>query len=248
MTLNTTVTNTLPAYNTQVLDIETINTIKAGLQVSSALRSTIKQDTREQSSSKQWFLVRAQRITSSICGRILTQKVKTISLLLQCLYPKPLLHPLPAPIAWGRQNESVACERYKEFMTQNGHCGLQTHPCGFIVHPTHGWLGPSPDARVTYQSCDLVGIAEFKCPYSKRQQSPIEACSVRDFYCEVVNGQFKLKHHHPCYHQVQLQLYVSSDMHSFCDFCVYTPIGVEVDRIYPCKVWEYKHSPTRILF
>ena len=27
-------------------------------------------------------------------------------------------------------------------------------------------------------------------------------------------------------------------MSSFCDFCVYTSVGVVVDRIYLCKEWE----------
>ena len=235
--------HTPATYNPRVLDVETINNIKVGLQVTSVVRSLVEEDTRQQSSSKQWFSVRAHRITSSICGRILIQKKKTIPLLRQCLYPKPLLDLLPPPIAWGRQNESVACERYRDFMIRNGHRDLDTHPCGFIIHPTHGWLGASPDTRVVDPSCDLVGIAEFKCPYSKRHQSPVEACSDSDFYCEIVSGQFKLKRHHQYFHQVQLQLYVSRDMHHFCDFCVYTPVDVAVDRIYPCKEWESMYIP-----
>ena len=49
--------------------------------------------------------------------------------------------------------------------------------CGFIIHPTLGWLGASPDAFVTDpHSCLPDGIAEFKCPYSKREMTPIDAC------------------------------------------------------------------------
>ena len=32
-------------------------------------------------------------------------------------------------------------------------------------------------------------------------------------------------------------------MHHFCDFCVYTPVDVAVDRIYPCKEWESMYIP-----
>jgi len=97
---------------------------------------------------------------------ILSQKVKTLALLHRCLYPKPLLDPLPPPIAWGRQN--VACNKYRELMVKSGHTGLTTHPCGFIIHPTKGWLGASPDAKVFDVSCSCCnGIAEFKCPYTK---------------------------------------------------------------------------------
>ena len=31
---------------------------------------------------------------------------------------------------------------------------------------------------------------------------------------------------------------MSKDLHSFCDFCVYTPVDVAVERIYPCREWE----------
>ena len=85
----------------------------------------------------------------------------------------------------------------------------------------------------------LHGIAEFKCPYSKRDYSPYEACADPDFFCEVIDGQFRLKRQHQYYHQVQLQLYVSSDKYSR----VYTPVDVAMERIYQCKKWERKHIP-----
>lgn len=128
-------------------------------------------------------------------------------------------------------------------MIRNGHDGLTTHPCGFIIHHSKGWLGASPDARVFDPSCKLDGIAEFKCPYATRNESPHEACADADFFCELVNGQIRLKRHHHYYHQVQLQLYVSNDTYGFCDFCVYTPVDIAVERIYPCKEWEAKCIP-----
>ena len=60
-------------------------------------------------------------------------------------------------------------------------------------------------------SCENVSIAEFKCPYAKRDVSPLEACADTNFYGELVNGHFQLKHDN-YFHQVQLQLYVSEDM------------------------------------
>ena len=241
--VSTTACDTTPAYSARVLDVETINTFKDSLRVSSTDRCRIEEDTRQQSSSKEWFMVRAHQITSSICGCILIQKKTTVPLLRQCLYPKPMFDPLPAAIAWGQQNEAVACSKYKEFMIKNGHNDLTTHPCGFFIHPTKGWLGASPDARVNDPLCNLIGIAEFKCPYSKQDQSPYDACADANFCCEIVNGKFQLKREHQYFHQVQLQLYVSSDMYSLCDFCVYTPVDVAVERIYPSKEWETKYIP-----
>ena len=118
-------------------------------QVSTTHRQHIEKVTRDQSASRKWYHVRAQRITSSICGRILIQKQKSVALLRHCLYPKPLHEPLPPPIAWGQRNEGTACRAYRDKMVSRGHSGLSTHPCGFLIHPTMGWLGASPDAKVT---------------------------------------------------------------------------------------------------
>ena len=49
--------------------------------VSAQQRREIEENTRVQSLAKEWYYVRAKRITSSICGRILTQKRKTVALL-----------------------------------------------------------------------------------------------------------------------------------------------------------------------
>ena len=72
--------------------------VTLGLQVTDIEHLDIERKTRHQNSSKIWHEVRYKRITGSICGRILCQKKKTPSLLVYCLYPKPLLDPVPAPI------------------------------------------------------------------------------------------------------------------------------------------------------
>ena len=231
-------------YRTRELSSDEIAIRKKSFNVSTALQHSIEERTRKQFQTEEWHRLRVQRITSSTCGLILTQKKKTVALLRQCLYSKPLLHPLPLPIAWGRENEQIACRKYEEFMVRNGHSGLTTSPCGFIIHPEKSWLGASPDAKVFDPSSNLQnGIAEFKCPYSKRDKSPQEACSDQGFFCEMVNGKFSLKRNHQYYHQVQLQLYVATTRASWCDFCVYTPVGIATERIYPCSEWKSSHIP-----
>ena len=128
-------------------------------------------------------------------------------------------------------------------MIKSGHTGLTTQPCGFIIHPTQGWLGASPDAHVTDPSCYVVGIAKFKCPYIKRDKTPFDACADVDFCGECVDGKFRLKQGHLYQHQVQLQLYVGGDLYSFCDFGVYTPAGIATERIYPSWEWEMQCVP-----
>ena len=109
---------------------------------------------------------------------------KEAALLQFCLYPKPLIY-LPKAIQWVRMHESDACHECTKFMNANGHIGLSTRS-GFVVHPETGWLGASPDAWIHDPSCESPnGIAEFKCPYSKADMSPNEACEDPSFYCIV---------------------------------------------------------------
>ena len=166
----------------------------------------------------------------NLSGRILTQKQKTIPLLQFCFYQKPFVV-LPKPIARRRENESKARIAYVEYMCNSGlHDGLTASESGFVVHPEKVWLGGSPDAWVTDPSApDIKGIAEFKCPYREAEMSLNDASLQPDFCCMMMNGKLHLKQSHVYYHQVQLQLYVASDLCSWCDFVVYTTkdIGVE---------------------
>ena len=119
----------------------------------------------------------------------------------------------------------------------HGKVRLTTSKCGFIIHPTMGWFGASPDARVRDPHSDFPdGIVEFKCPYAKREMTPCEACQDPNFYCIYDNG-LHLKHSHTYYHQVQFQLFVGIDQYDWCDFCVYAPKGTEVERIWLDSEW-----------
>ena len=212
---------------------------KRKLNVTMEERRKIEERTRCQSHSFEWFVVRSRRITASKCGKIICQKERTDALLVDVLYRKTM-NPrhLPLPIKWGIERESFARDAYVSFMRCNGHDDLRTRSSGFVIHPTMGWLGASPDAFVTDPSTILPdGIAEFKCPFSKRNISPLDACSDPQFYCTMENNKLRLKRHHPYYHQVQLQLYVCQDMCCWCDFCVYTLKGVAVERIFLDAEW-----------
>ncbi len=86
--------------------------------------------------------------------------------------------------------------------------------------------------------CKILEVAEFKCPFSKAELEPEEACSDQSFYCSLIDGKMHLNRSHFYYHQVQLQLYVCGEMSEWCDFCIYTSKGVLVERIYPDKKWQ----------
>ena len=140
--------------------------------------------------------------------------------------------------------EARGCQAYVKHMQMHGHPGLQTTRSGFVVHSVKDWLGASPDGWVTDPSVSNVhGILELKCPYSKADVSPEKAREDVNFYCSIVNGKLQLKRSHTYYHQVQLQLCVSSDLCNWCDLCVYTTCGVAVERIYPDIVWQNTCCP-----
>lgn len=40
------------------------------------------------------------------------------------------------------------------------------------------------------------GIIEVKCPYSKREMKPEEACEDPKFFCKLVDSRVTLKHTH----------------------------------------------------
>ena len=140
------------------------------------------------------------------------KKQKTKALFQFCLYPKPFLFD-PRPIGWGKQNEIKAKQEYLIHMVKQGHYGIEATPAGFVAHTHKCWLGVSPNAWVNDPSVtDCQGIAEYKYPYSKAFDSPKKACKEVDFYCSIVHDKLHLKRTHAYYHQVQLQLYVTSDM------------------------------------
>ena len=165
------------------------------------------------------------------------QVKKSISLLRECLYPKPLI-PLPKPIEWGRRFESVTVDRYTAYKKSQG-CNISVCKCGFVIHPRFGWLGASLDRVVVDMSCVCHhGLLEIKCPYSKRDETPEAACQDVHFFCALENSEVMLKQSHPYFHQVQLQLYVASDSAAWCDFCIYTCKGISVERIFPDQQWQ----------
>ena len=111
-------------------------------------------------------------------------------------------------------------------MRKNGHENLAVKNCGFIIHPTQCWLGASPDGLVhDPASHDPSGI---KCPNTKRNVTPEEACQDRDFYRTLEDGRPHLLPPSSC-----------SDFCSWCDFCVLTTKGCMVCRF---RVVKRVHS------
>ena len=101
---------------------------------------------------------------------------------------------------------------------------------GFVVCTHSPILGCSPDGKVIHPNCeDPFGLLEVKCPETKFQVSPLDACSDPKSFCERVGNMCKLKKTHAYYAQVQGQMGCTGAQ--WCDFVVYTKKGMLIERI-----------------
>ena len=164
----------------------TMSAFKESQRISEAKAREIEQGTREQRLSSLWFSARRYRITASNFGRVLSLKRETPpdSLVMHILQPKCFS---ALATQYGIDNEQLAIEEYVSHQNTHGHPDLTVSVSGFIIDTTHPFLGASPDGAV-YDPIDLqkpFGFLEIKCPYSVRNQTPVEACSSPGFYCTV---------------------------------------------------------------
>ena len=88
-----------------------------------------------------------------------------------------------AATKWGKTNEAVALEKYKQHQHAVGHDSVHYCQSGFVICKDHPYLGASPDALVYDPSSkDPFGLAEVKCPYSYRYMTLTQACSNKTFF------------------------------------------------------------------
>lgn len=104
------------------------------------------------------------------------------------------------------------------------------HSTLILVHHLDGML-----------SCDCCGSGclEIKCPYLAQDKTLLELSKQRGF-CLVASSPsdltLKLNRQHNYYFQVQCQLHVTQT--SYCDFCVWTPSELHIERIMPDSSFE----------
>jgi hypothetical protein len=73
------------------------------------------------------------------------------------------------------------------------------------------------------------GVLEVKCPYSKKDVPMETACADPSFYLSTSDQGTQLKENHQYYYQIQTQLH--STKRKYCDFVVWTPSQIHIQRI-----------------
>ena len=195
-----------------------------------------------------WKSLRRPRLTASnfraICKRRPTTPVANAVKTL--LYKS--ISPNVASLRWGRDNEDCARKAYTEEMARRG-TPVSTKRSGLVISTNNGCLACSPDGWVEDEnSLEKEGVVEYKCPYASRDITPAEAASRdKNFFCNLENGELKLKKKHNYYYQVQGAMAITK--RRWCDFVVWTPKGVSVERIdYDASFWSLKMLPQLLNF
>lgn len=67
---------------------------------------------------------------------------------------------------WGYSHESVALDKYKEYMVDH-HDDFEILPAGLFLDSDDPFVGASPDAIVNCKCCGR-GCVEVKCPFCAR--------------------------------------------------------------------------------
>ena len=172
-----------------------VKSFKESLSVTEADVCRIEKEIREQRDSLKCFQMQRFRITASHFGEIHRRKdsTKADSLVLRLGADGSLRKDRArAPMAWGRSNESLALEQYKQTKLASGHEHIVVTQSGLWISLEHPFLGASPDAAVYDPSEPHAhGFAEVKCPCKHRDSTPKDAYQDSSFCCELMTSEWE---------------------------------------------------------
>ena len=198
----------------------------------------IEKATRKQFSCKRWHEERHCRITSSKFGEICKSRCQANTCTRMIYNASSTLS--SAALLWGRDHESQAREEYAQTLEK----GWSVRETGLRVSSAEGkgYMGASPDGLVCYDG-QVRGCVEIKCPYSARDKSVVDACSMPQFYCNKdENDKITLKRRHNYYYQIQGQLAILNL--EWCDFVIWTNVDLHVERVKrDPKFWRLQCLP-----
>lgn len=226
---------------------QTINHIETLLVPSLTDAQAKEKMTVQQSLSDEWKEGRKNRLTASHFGQVMKRKAKPSPSFMKEVMGSVNLSNVTS-VSYGSRYESVAKEQYLKLMKKKAKHPVTLYECGLVVNPGVPWLGASPDGKVYDPVAeDPYGLLEIKCPYKYRDSTPEQACENSDFCCTIVDNVITLKKDHIYYMQIQGQIALSKVL--WCDFVVFTQMGLHVSRIeYDEQMWRDTCYPTLTKF
>ena len=188
---------------------------------------SIESSSRDQADCSEWKEERKYRFTASSFQFIAKRQRNHANFAQSLIHPKPFSSKY---VAHGIKYEPVALQEYEKFMF-NRKTPVAVLKSGFVVSKSFPVLGATPDAKFVDFGCSICfGLAEVKCPHTKFNVTPLDACSDPDFFMEKIDEKHcRLKRNNAYYAQVQGQMGITGA--KWCDFIVYTSKGLYVERI-----------------
>lgn len=186
--------------------------------------------TKKQSKSMDWYKYRAGRITAlnfkAVCRTSIEKP--SLSIIKNICYPVKTNFK-SKEITWGLDNEDLARQQYYVIM-KSKHANACVKSTGFIISIEKSPFGASPDGLVVCNCCG-AGCIEIKCPYRMREEGVHipQFAEMKNSFIVQSNGRYILDREHSYFYQVQLQMYCTQT--SYCDFIVWSPNGIFIEKI-----------------
>lgn len=222
------------------LSSHTLQVINKKVGVTKVEAITIEAKTRSQRQSKDWFIERQKRLTSSLFGRVVNRRESAlpVSLIESIKKANTTSTRMPPSIKWGIDNEPVALEKYRAKKGKD----ILVADCGLVINPAWPWLACSPDGIIYNNEDNPVGAVEIKCPFSKKEMTIEESCKDSSFYLKKTFDGLRLKQSHVYYYQCQGVLNITGL--PWIDFVVYTKKDLFIQRIArDINLWNSKILP-----
>lgn len=198
------------------------NILKKLMKENEQFYDDIEKQTRAQSNSQLWGLIRCGRISGSTFKKICRTNINnpSKSLIKQIAYPQSIFQ--NNATKWGKNNETKAVSAVVKNLNST-HYNLSYENCGFIIKKNEPHLGASPDSLLV---CDCHGKypLEVKCPYNLKFSNNLrnDLLLIRNSYIFInENNNVELKKSHEYFYQVQLQIHVTQSNHGV--FAIWCP-------------------------
>lgn len=206
----------------------------------------VAEATKAQKKSQEWFLYHSGRITASNFKRACRTKLDKPSVsLIRTICYSTKFNFTSKQTTYGCDHEKDALRHYNERMMLDKHTNFDIETSGLVINPTYPYFGASPD-RLSNCDCHGIGCVEVKCPYCAKDTGIEELMEMKNTYLEIKSGNVSLKQDHQYYYQVQMQMALFGL--TFCDFVVWSPKDIFIQRIAFNEQFWLSESQSQKLF